>query len=101
MFGLGLLVSSVIGRTGFGTILLSMITAGLLAGAAVMPRDIGTEWVREEWRPATVAAVQPHYELGTGVARLDLSGVTVPEGKTLRTHIEVGAGRALVVVPAG
>lgn len=101
VFGLGLLVSSVIGRTGFGTIMLSMITAGLLAGAAAVPKDIGTDWVRKDWRPASVAAVQPRYELGTGVARLDLSGVAVPKGDTLRTHVEVGAGRALVIVPKG
>jgi phage shock protein PspC (stress-responsive transcriptional regulator) len=101
VFGLGLLVASVLGRTGFGTVLLAMITAGLLAGTSAVPDDIGTDWVRKEWRPATVAAVQPRYKLGTGVAELDLSGVTVPEGETLRTRIEVGAGRALVVVPAG
>ncbi|MFD3611608.1 PspC domain-containing protein [Streptomyces atroolivaceus] len=101
VFGLGLLVASVLGRTGFGTILLAVITAGLLAGASVVPRDIGTDWIRKEWRPASVTAVQPLYKLGTGVAKLDLSRVTVPKGQTLRTRIEVGAGRALVVVPAG
>ncbi|MET7369627.1 PspC domain-containing protein [Streptomyces sp. NPDC005566] len=101
VFGLGLLVASVLGRTGFGTIMLAMVTAGLLAGAAALPKDISTEWVRTQWRPASVAAVQPRYELGTGVARLDLSRVTVPEGDVLRTGIEVGAGRALVVVPQG
>lgn len=101
VFGLGLLVASVLGRTGFGTILLAVITAGLLAGSSVVPRDIGTDWIRKEWRPASVTAVQPLYKLGTGVAKLDLSRVTVPKGQTLRTRIEVGAGRALVVVPAG
>ncbi|MFB4422468.1 PspC domain-containing protein [Streptomyces sp. QL37] len=101
VFGLGLLVASVLGRTGFGTVLLAMITAGLMAGASVVPEDVGTDWVRKEWRPASVATVQPQYKLGTGVAKLDLSGVTVPEGGTLRTRIEVGAGRAVVVVPAG
>lgn len=101
VFGLGLLVASVLGRTGFGTIVLAVITAGLLAGASAVPDDIGTDWVRKEWHPATVATVKPQYKLGTGVAELDLSGITVPEGETLRTRIEVGAGRALVVVPAG
>lgn len=101
VFGLGLLVASVLGRTGFGTVLLAVVTAGLLAGASVVPEDIGTDWIRKEWRPASVAAVQPRYELGTGDAKLDLSRITVPEGETLRTRIEVGAGRALVVVPVG
>jgi len=101
VFGLGLLVASVLGRTGFGTILLAVITAGLLAGASAVPEDIGTDWIRKEWHPASAAAVQPQYKLGTGVAELDLSRVTVPEGETLRTRIEVGAGRALVVLPEG
>ncbi|MEU0137146.1 PspC domain-containing protein [Streptomyces sp. NPDC006296] len=101
VFGLGLLLASVLGRTGFGTILLAMVTAGLLAGASTVPKDIGTEWVREEWRPASVAAVRPEYRLDAGVAKLDLSRIAVPEGETLRTRVQVAAGRALVVVPAG
>ncbi|MFI8814223.1 MULTISPECIES: PspC domain-containing protein [unclassified Streptomyces] len=101
VFGLGLVVASFLGRTGFGTILMAMITAGLLAGASAVPKDIGTDWIRKEWTPASVAAVQPRYELGTGDARLDLSGVTVARGDTLSTRLEVGAGRAAVVVPEG
>ncbi|MGY3680311.1 PspC domain-containing protein [Streptomyces sp. TE33382] len=99
VFGLGLVIASFLGRTGFGTIMMAMITAVLLAGAATLPKDISTDWIRKEWRPASVAAVQPRYELGTGDARLDLSGVAVPAGGTVRTRLEVGAGRAAVVVP--
>ncbi|WP_326699385.1 PspC domain-containing protein [Streptomyces sp. NBC_01754] len=101
VFGVGLLISSFVGRTGFGTIVLAVITAALLAGASVVPKEIGTDWINEEWRPASVAAVQPRYELSTGVGKLDLSHLTVPEGDTLRTHVEVGAGVARVVVPNG
>ncbi|MFE7335449.1 PspC domain-containing protein [Streptomyces griseus] len=100
VFGLGLLIASVLGRTGFGTVLMAMITAGLLAGAAAVPKDIDTSWDRQEWRPASVAAVEPHYELRTGDARLDLSGLKVPKGETVRTGLDVAAGRAAVVVPA-
>lgn len=99
VFGAGMVVSAFLGRTGFGTVLLAMITAALLAGAAALPKDISTHWVREEWRPASVAAVQPRYELGTGVGTLDLSKVPVPKGDTVRTRLGVGAGRAVVVVP--
>ncbi|MFF1645615.1 PspC domain-containing protein [Streptomyces sp. NPDC058240] len=99
VFGLGMLVSSFLGRTGFGTVMLAMITAALLAGASALPKNITTQWVREGWRPASVAAVQPHYRLGTGVARLDLTGITVPRGGTVATEVNVGAGRAVVVVP--
>ncbi|MFI1398888.1 PspC domain-containing protein [Streptomyces sp. NPDC020681] len=99
VFGLGLAVSAVIGRTGFGTIMLTMITAVLLAGAAALPKDITTEWMRTDWKPASVTAVQPHYELGSGVATLDLSAVTVPKGQTVTTNAEVGAGQLKVVLP--
>lgn len=94
-----MLVSTFIGGTGFGTVLLAMITAALLAGAAALPKDISTHWVREEWRPASVTAVQPRYELGSGVGTLDLREVPVPKGDTVRTQLGVGAGRAVVVVP--
>ncbi|CAM5256386.1 membrane protein [Streptomyces badius] len=100
VFGLGLLIASLLGRTGFGTVFLAMVTAGLLAGAAALPKEIDTSWVRQEWRPASVTAVRPSYELSTGDARLDLSGLKVPEGETVRTELDVVAGRAAVVVPA-
>ncbi|MEW1688926.1 PspC domain-containing protein [Streptomyces sp. NPDC091265] len=99
VFGAGLVVSAFVGRTGFGTVLLSVITAALLAGASALPDEITAHWVREEWRPASVAAVQPRYEVGSGVADLDLSRVSVAKGDTLRTRLEVGAGRVVVRVP--
>ncbi|MEV4917713.1 PspC domain-containing protein [Streptomyces tirandamycinicus] len=100
VFGLGLVAGSLLGRIGGGTILLSLVTAGLLAGASVLPEEIGTRWVRTEWRPATAAAVAPRYELGSGTATLDLSRVAVPPRRTVSTTAEVGAGRLRVVVPA-
>ncbi|WUS98754.1 PspC domain-containing protein [Streptomyces sp. NBC_00708] len=99
VFGLAMLISAFVGRTGFGTLLLAMITAGLLLGAAELPKDISTHWVREEWRPATVAAVQPRYAVGSGQAELDLTRITVPKGDTVRTRVEARAGRVLVHVP--
>lgn len=99
VFGLGLLISTVLGRTGFGTIMLTVLTAVLLAGSAALPKDISTQWVRTDWKPASVAVVQPRYELGSGVATLDLSAITVPEGRTVTTRAEVGAGQLKVVIP--
>ena len=40
VFGLGIAVSSFLGRTGAGTVFLAIVTAALLGGAAAMPRDI-------------------------------------------------------------
>ncbi|MFI7172742.1 MULTISPECIES: PspC domain-containing protein [Streptomyces] len=99
VFGLGLAVSSLLGRTGFGTIVLAVCTAGLLAGAAVLPREIGTDWREVEWRPAAVADVKPGYEAGTGLATLDLSRLDVPKGTTVAVEASIDAGRLKVVLP--
>ncbi|WP_405856798.1 PspC domain-containing protein [Streptomyces sp. NBC_00090] len=99
VFGLGLVVSSFLGRTGFGTIILTVLTACLLAGAVALPDRITTDWARETWKPASAGAVLPHYELGTGAGLLDLSGVPVPAGTTVTTRAEVGAGQLKVIVP--
>ncbi|MFD8969891.1 PspC domain-containing protein [Streptomyces sp. NPDC059568] len=101
VFGIGLAVSAFLGRTGVGTIFLTVVTAGLLAGASAVPKNITTEWGRQHWTPASVAAVQPRYELGSGVGTLDLSGLAVPKGRTVSTSAEVGAGQLKVVVPQG
>ncbi|MFF5975870.1 PspC domain-containing protein [Streptomyces sp. NPDC012769] len=99
VFGLGLVVSSFLGRTGFGTVFLMLVTAGLLAVASVLPKEISTAWARETWRPAAISAVQPRYELGSGIGTLDLSALAVPAGTTVVTRVEVGAGKLKVVVP--
>jgi phage shock protein PspC (stress-responsive transcriptional regulator) len=99
VFGLGLLVGSFLGRTGFGTVLLTMVTAVLLAGASALPKDISTTWGERTWRPASITAVEPFYELGTGAGTLDLSTVAVPAGTTLSTRAEIGAGQLRIVLP--
>ncbi|MGW7362549.1 PspC domain-containing protein [Streptomyces sp. NPDC054841] len=101
VFGLGLAVGSFLGRIGVGTILMTVITAILLAGASVLPKEISADWTRTQWQPATVAAVAPRYELGSGDATLDLSRVAIPAQTTVSTGAEVGAGRLKVVVPEG
>ncbi|MFI8424943.1 PspC domain-containing protein [Streptomyces sp. NPDC085479] len=99
VFGLGLVVSSFLGRTGFGTTFQAVVTAALLVGAVALPDRITTDWSRQTWTPATVAAVQPQYDLGAGVGTLDLSRLSVPEGTTVTTAVDVGAGKLEVVVP--
>ncbi|MFD3542902.1 PspC domain-containing protein [Streptomyces sp. NPDC058662] len=99
VLGLGLVVSSLFGRTGFGTVVWAVLTSALLAGAAVLPREVGTDWGRVEWRPAAVAEVRPVYEAGTGLATLDLSRLDVPRGTTVAVDASVDAGRLKVVVP--
>ncbi|MFH7594191.1 PspC domain-containing protein [Streptomyces racemochromogenes] len=99
VFGLGLAVSSVKGRTGFGTILLGLVTAVLLAAATALPREVSTDWHDVDWRPAAVADVRPFYSSGTGLATLDLSRLDVPKGTTVSVRASVEAGRLKVIVP--
>ncbi|GGT26851.1 PspC domain-containing protein [Streptomyces chromofuscus] len=99
VIGLGIAVSSLLGRTGAGSIFLAVLTAALLAGAAALPKNVGTEWIRTTWRPAAVADLKPKYDLGTGVGTLDLTRLNPAEGQTVSTDAEVGVGRLRVIVP--
>ncbi|MFE2286926.1 PspC domain-containing protein [Streptomyces sp. NPDC059443] len=99
VFGLGLAVSSVKGRTGFGTVLLSVITAGLLAGAVALPKEIGTDWKDINWRPASVADVAPRYTADNAIATLDLSHLDVPKDTRLTVDARIEAGRLKVILP--
>ncbi|MER5439283.1 PspC domain-containing protein [Streptomyces sp. NPDC002790] len=99
VFGLGIAVSAFRGRTGVGSILLALITAGLLTASAALPSNISTQWARTDWAPARAADVRPNYELGSGDGTLDLSKVDIAKGATTATHVEVGAGRARIVLP--
>ncbi|WUA72918.1 PspC domain-containing protein [Streptomyces longwoodensis] len=99
VLGVGIAVSSFLGRTGAGSVFLAIVTAGLLAGSTALPRDISTHWTTTTWRPAAVADLRPSYDLGTGDATLDLSRLRPPAGQSLSTDAEVGLGRLRVVVP--
>ncbi|MFF4314185.1 PspC domain-containing protein [Streptomyces sp. NPDC001507] len=100
VFGLGTALSSFLGRTGAGSLFLALLTAALLAAATALPSNISTHWTRASWTPATTAEVSPAYDLGTGVATLDLTHIRVARGRTVSTSAEVGAGQLKIVVPA-
>ncbi|MEU3532521.1 PspC domain-containing protein [Streptomyces murinus] len=100
VFGLGIAVSSFLGRTGAGTVFLAIVTAALLGGAAAMPRDITTHWRETSWIPGAAAQVRPAYELGTGRGTLDLTRVCPAKGQTVSTDAHIGAGQLKVIVPA-
>ncbi|MFI1755872.1 PspC domain-containing protein [Streptomyces sp. NPDC020571] len=99
VFGLGIAVSAFLGRTGAGSIFLAVITAGLLAGSAAVPENVGTEWVRTTWKPVVAADVRDQYDVGAGSGTLDLSRLDLAEGQTVTTRADVGMGRIRVVVP--
>ncbi|MER6412758.1 PspC domain-containing protein [Streptomyces humidus] len=99
VLGAGIAVSSFLGRTGAGSVFLAIVTAGLLAGTVVLPRNIGTHWTDTTWRPTTAAEVRADYELGTGKGTLDLSRLDLAKGQTVSADAEVGAGRLRVLLP--
>ncbi|MEU9171842.1 PspC domain-containing protein [Streptomyces sp. NPDC048420] len=99
VLGLGIAISSFLGRTGAGSIFLAIVTAGLLAASAALPKDITTHWVRTNWTPAAVKDIRPEYELGTGVGTLDLTRLDFAEGRTVTSQADVGVGRLVVIVP--
>ncbi|MFI9242470.1 PspC domain-containing protein [Streptomyces sp. NPDC053086] len=100
VFGLGIMLSAFLGRTGAGTVFLAVVTAALLAGAAALPRDITTDWRETSWKPAAAARVRSSYDLGTGRGTLDLTRVRPAAGRTVATDARVGAGQLKVIVPA-
>ncbi|MGW0336018.1 PspC domain-containing protein [Streptomyces sp. NPDC003011] len=99
VLGVGIAVSAFLGRTGAGSVFLAIITAGLLACSAALPENVGTDWVRTTWRPAAVADLERKYNLGTGVGTLDLTGLRLAAGQTVESEVEVGVGRARLIVP--
>jgi phage shock protein PspC (stress-responsive transcriptional regulator) len=101
--GIGLVVSAFAGRVGFGTLFHVVVTAALLAGAAAMPKDIGTDLRESTWIPASASQVKPSYRLDGGRGRLDLSRVDFGadgRGKAVRTQARVAAGTLKVIVPS-
>ncbi|WP_445401655.1 PspC domain-containing protein [Streptomyces sp. LE64] len=99
VFGLGIAVSSFLGRTGPGTVVLALLTAGLLTAATALPHSISTDWLRTTWTPASAAQVKPDYLVGTGVGTLDLRRAVPAPGRTVTSNVEVGAGRLRIIVP--
>ncbi|MGI5470400.1 PspC domain-containing protein [Streptomyces sp. CA-132043] len=101
VFGLGLVLSAWLGRTGGGTVFMVVVTALLLGATTVLPRNITADWDVRTWSPSAAADVRPAYELGAGRGHLDLSGLRPERGRTVRTHAEVGAGLLRVTLPEG
>ncbi|MYT33231.1 MULTISPECIES: PspC domain-containing protein [unclassified Streptomyces] len=101
VFGLGLVLSAWLGRTGGGTVFMAVLTAALLAGATALPANLTANWQHRTWTPTTVAAVQPHYAVGSGEGRLDLGRLPLKPGTTVRSSAEIGAGRLVVTLPPG
>jgi len=97
--GLGLVVGSFTGRSrgliALG-ILLSLVTSLVAAVPAVGVGRTGTA----TWVPSSISATPSDgYSLAAGKATLDLSAATIDDPREVQAQL--GAGRLLVIVPAG
>ncbi len=97
VIGAGLVVASVVGRAPWLLALGSLLTAALLAVAAVEPLvedGVGERVVQ----PASAAELAPRYRFGIGEHTVDLRDISLAAGTT---HIEaaLGIGQLVVVVP--
>lgn len=73
---------------------LALIT-WVLSAAPAAGFKVGTS----HWQPATVAQVQPRYSVTVGNGDLDLSGLRLADGQTVRTSVGVGVGQTYVYLP--
>ncbi len=97
VIGLGLLAGSVL-RGGRGLIAVAVPLALLTWVLQAAPTGDLSAGERR-WEAGTAAAVAPRYDLGYGSGRLDLSGLDLADGQTLRTVVSVSLGEARVVLP--
>ncbi|PZS31636.1 MAG: hypothetical protein DLM61_08245 [Pseudonocardiales bacterium] len=95
--GLGLVVGSFM-QSGRGLILLA-IPLALLTWVLHAAPAAGFKVGGSYWDPATVAEVQPHYGVTLGNGRLDLTGLQLAQGQTVKTTVNVGVGETHVILP--
>ena len=101
--GLGLVVGSFV-RAGRGLIPFAVLVSLLIWGALSAPwHRFGPPDGFGDLRaaPTTVAQLQPDYRRGAGDVTLDLRGLDLSGTGGVRTSVEVGAGDARILLPAG
>ena len=96
----GLFVQAVRGRS------LTLIGPGVFLSIATLIFSVtgftGTPRFGEiNQAPTTAAELQAEYELSAGDAHLDLSGLQLTGGERVATSLDLGAGDASVILPAG
>jgi phage shock protein PspC (stress-responsive transcriptional regulator) len=95
--GVGLVIGGFWGRARL-MILVGLLLVALLAVADGVPRNLTWTAGNRTWTP-TSADLGSSYALGAGDATLDLTGVGTDRNATIDSRI--GAGRLVVIVPAG
>jgi phage shock protein PspC (stress-responsive transcriptional regulator) len=97
VIGLGLVVGSFL-QGGRGLILVAIPLALLtwvLSAAPIYDLRVSGQ----HWDPVTAAQVQPHYSVALGNGALDLTGLRLADGQTVRTSVAVGIGETHVLLP--
>ncbi|MGH3886428.1 MAG: PspC domain-containing protein [Pseudonocardiaceae bacterium] len=95
--GIGLVAGSLL-RGGRGLILVAVPLALLTWVLQAAPMS-GFTTGEGRWNPVTATQVQPRYEVTLGTGRLDLSGLQLAPGQTVRTNVAVGMGQTDVILP--
>lgn len=101
VLGVAYCLASFAGRAKGGTTVTAVLTLAALVGAAALPKTGEPGLGTTTWRPLTASAVHPAYERGAGRGLLDLTGLPLPAGSAVTTHVKVGAGQVEVRVPRG
>lgn len=97
---IGLLIGSLRGR-GHSLIGPGVFLALVTLALTITGIDGNEPYGSQEWRPASVNAMQPRYVMNGGEGVLDLSDIEVAAGESVRAELEVRAGHAEVIVPEG
>lgn len=72
------------------------IPSGVVQAAGVdTDKGVG----ERNYRPATIANLEPSYELGVGELDIDLRRMAWDDGETVRLKVDVGTGHSLILVP--
>lgn len=95
--GLGLVVGAFM-QSGRGLILVA-IPLALLTWVLHAAPAAGVKVGGGYWDPVTAAELQPNYAVTLGNGRLDLTGLRLTPGQTVRTSVNVGIGETYVYLP--
>ena len=96
--GVAAIAGAFVGRARGMILIGTLLTLGL--GVANVIEPVFDDGVGERrYQPATLADIEPTYELGIGELVVDLSAVEIPADEVVRVEVDLGIGEARVLVP--